>query len=325
LFHLLPHANESIPQANVKFFYFLHTETPGKSPSACLSHHKITIVFMFEGCRYGLRSFAGHMENMFNSVMITGASSGLGEEFARQLAGSVRKMVLVARRAERMERIAERLREAFPGTAVMVIAADLAKPGDRVSAMTQAAEAGFAPDLLVNNAGLGDYGEFATAEWADIEAMLKVNTEALTHLSHLAAPHMIRRGGGGIMNVSSLASTLPIPDFAVYAATKAYVSSFSEALRIELREHGIQVMALCPGPVKTEFGEVARREGSSKGMPAHALFYVPKEQVVAEALRGMEHDRARVFPGLKIAAAGLLIGALPLFLLRMVMAQRPRR
>lgn len=262
---------------------------------------------------------------MFDCAMVTGASSGLGEEFARQLAGSVGKLVLVARRAERLERIAESLRVDFPQMAVMVIAADLGKAGDRVSVMARAAEAGFAPDLLVNNAGLGDYGEFATAEWSNLEAMLRVNVEGLTHLSHLAAPHMIRQGGGGILNVSSLASTLPIPDFAVYAATKAYVSSFSEALRIELREHGIRVMSLCPGPVKTEFGEIARREGSSEGMPTHALFYVTKEQVVAEALQGMELGCARVFPGLKIAAAGLLIGALPVFLLRMVMAQRPRR
>lgn len=278
-----------------------------------------------KGCACAGPGFAGRMEKLFDCAMVTGASSGLGEEFARQLAGSVGKLVLVARRAERLERIAEGLRGSFPHTAVMVIAADLAKAGDRVSAMASAAEAGFAPDLLVNNAGLGEYGEFATAEWANLEAMLKLNVEGLTHLSHLAAPYMIRRGGGGILNVSSLASTLPIPDFAVYAATKAYVSSFSEALRIELREHGIRVMSLCPGPVKTEFGEVARRDGSSEGMPAHALFYVRKEQVVAEALCGMERGSARVFPGLKIAAAGLLLGALPLFVLRVLMARRPRR
>jgi short-subunit dehydrogenase len=257
--------------------------------------------------------------------MVTGASSGLGEEFAWQLAGTVERLVLVARRVGRLDQIAGDIRERFPQTAVMVLQADLSVPEDRVSVFEKVAGAGFTPDLLVNNAGLGDYGEFVTAEWAGIEAMLKVNVEALTHLSHLAAPHMKRRGSGGILNVSSLASTLPIPDFAVYAATKAYVSSFSEALRIELREHGIRVTSLCPGPVKTEFGEVARREGSSEGMPAHALFYVPKEQVVAEALRGLDRDRARVFPGLKIAVAGLAIGAVPLFLLRMLMSQRPRR
>lgn len=257
--------------------------------------------------------------------MVTGASSGLGEEFAGQLAGGVGKLVLVARRAGRLDQIANALRERFPQTAVMVIAADLAVPEERVAAMERAAEAGFAPDLLINNAGLGDYGEFVTADWGSLEAMLRVNIEALTHLSHLAAPQMKKRGGGAILNVSSLAATLPIPDFAVYAATKAYVSSFSEALRIELREHGIRVTALCPGPVRTEFGEVARRQGASEGMPSHALFYVPKEQVVAEALRGLERGKARVFPGLKIAAAGLAIGAIPLFLLRMAMSHRPRR
>jgi len=265
------------------------------------------------------------MEVGYDCAMVTGASAGLGEEFSWQLAGGVGKLVLVARRTERLERIASEIRAAFPRTAVMVIPADLAEPRERISALQQAAAAGFAPDLLVNNAGLGDYGEFVTADWTNLEAMLKVNVEALTHLSHLAAPHMVRRGGGVILNVSSLASTLPIPDFAVYAATKAYVSSFSEALRIELREHGVRVMALCPGPVKTEFGEVARRQGGSERMPAHALFYVSKEQVVAEALRGVERNCARVFPGLKIAAAGLAIGALPLFLLRILMARRPRR
>lgn len=262
---------------------------------------------------------------MFDCAMVTGASAGLGEEFARQLAGSVEKLVLVARRTERLERIAEGLRGSFPHTAVMVIAADLAKPGERVAAMEKAAEAGFAPDLLVNNAGLGDYGEFASAEWANLEAMLKVNVEGLTHLSHLAAPYMIRRGRGGILNVSSLASTLPIPDFAVYAATKAYVSSFSEALRIELREHGIRVMSLCPGPVKTEFGDVARRESSDSGIPTSPLFYISKEQVVREALEGLNRSKARVFPGLRVAAAGFIIGALPLFALRLIMSRRPRR
>lgn len=257
--------------------------------------------------------------------MVTGASSGLGEEFAWQLADRVAKLVLVARRADRLEHIAAAIRESFPHVAVMVIAADLALPDERVEAIAKASEAGFAPDLLVNNAGLGDYGEFITADWPGIEAMLKVNIEALTHLSHLAAAYMKQRGSGGILNVSSLASVLPIPDFAVYAATKAYVSSFSEALRIELRDYGIRVTSLCPGPVKTEFGEVARRKDSAEGMPAHALFYVPKEQVVAEALRGLDRDRARVFPGLKIAVAGLAFGALPLFLLRTVMNRRPRR
>jgi short-subunit dehydrogenase len=155
--------------------------------------------------------------------------------------------------------------------------------------------------------------------------MLRVNVEALTHLAHLLAPGMIRSGGGAIINVSSLASLLPIPDFAVYAATKAYVTSFSEALRIELREHGVDVLAVCPGPVHTEFGIIARRNENSPGMPSREWFYVAREQVVADSLAALDHKRARVYPGLKIAAAAMVLSALPMALLRVVMSRRPRR
>ena len=265
------------------------------------------------------------MENHYSCVLITGASSGLGEEFAKQLAGKVDRLVLVARRVGRLDQIAGSIRDAYPQTAVMVVAADLAAAHERKSLMEKLVGAGFSPDFLINNAGLGDYGEFETADWNSLEAMLKVNVEALTHLSHLALPEMKARGAGGILNVSSLASTLPIPDFAVYAATKAYVSSFSEALRIELADDSINVMSLCPGPVKTEFGEVARREGGSTGLPGNDFFYVDKEQVVSEALRGFDRGKARVFPGLQVAAAGLLIGAAPIVLLRLMMSFRPRK
>jgi short-subunit dehydrogenase len=136
---------------------------------------------------------------------------------------------------------------------------------------------------------------------------------------------MIRRGNGAVVNVSSLASLLPIPDFAVYAATKAYVTSFSEALRIELRQHGIPVLAVCPGPVHTGFGEVARRDEHLPGMPARECFYVPREQVVAESLVALESNRARVYPGLKTAAAALVISVIPIVLLRVALGFRPRR
>ena len=235
-------------------------------------------------------------------------------------------MVLVARRPDRLEEVSKKVRESNPDTEVLVIAADLSKPGERGALVEKTRDAGFVPDMLINNAGLGDYGEFSTAAWEDIDRMLRVNIEALTHMSHLFAPEMMKGGFGVILNVSSLASTLAIPDFAVYAATKAYVSSFTEALRIELKEHGVSVLSLCPGPVKTEFGEVARREGESRGMPpAHKSFYVSKEQVVAESLSGIHRGRARVFPGLQVAATGLIIGALPLAVLRVLMGYRPRK
>ncbi len=261
----------------------------------------------------------------FSTILITGASSGLGEEYALQLAGRTDRLVLTARRKDLLDALAGRLLLAHPALRVTVMAADLAKPEDRNGLLEQLAVEGIVPDLLVNNAGLGDYGEFATAEWPKLEAMLRVNVEALTHLTHLLLPGMIRSGGGAIINVSSLASLLPIPDFAVYAATKAYVTSFSEALRIELRDHGVEVLAVCPGPIHTGFGVVARRGENLPGIPARESFYVPREQVVAESLAAMDRKKARVYPGLRIAAAALVLSALPMALIRVVMSRRPRR
>lgn len=261
----------------------------------------------------------------FSCALITGASSGLGEEFALQLAPHADCLILVARREGLMEKLAERIRTLHPATAVAVMAADLTLASERERLVTALSVNDLAPDLLINNAGLGDYGEFATAEWPKLESMLRLNVEALTHLTHALVPGMIRQGGGGVVNVSSLACLLPIPDFAVYAATKAYVTSFSEALRLELREHGIPVLALCPGPVHTGFGEVAGRGAGGPKMPGYEWFYVPKEQVVAGALAALARNQARVYPGLKTAAAALVLAAIPIILLRVALGLRPRR
>ena len=240
-----------------------------------------------------------------------------------QLACMTNHLVLVARRAGLLENLAERIRVEYPKTAVSVIAADLSDGMERERVAAILREAGLKTDLLVNNAGLGDYGDFASADWPKLEAMLRVNIEALTHLTHLLLPTM--PPGGAVLNVSSLASLMPIPDFAVYAATKAYVTSFSEALRIELRERGIRVIAVCPGPVHTEFGNVARRDESLPGIPSRECFYVPRGQVVAESLAALAAGRARVYPGLKIAAAAVVISIVPLALMRLIMARRPRQ
>lgn len=261
----------------------------------------------------------------FSCALVTGASSGLGEEFALQIAPRVGKLVLVARRESLLEDLGARVRALHPHVAVAVFPVDLSRPAEREKLLEGLAEIGFIPDLLVNNAGLGDYGEFAAADWAKLETMLHVNIEALTHLTHALLPDMIRRGGAAIINVSSLASVIPIPDFAVYAATKAYVTSFSEALRIELREYEIPVLAVCPGPVRTEFGNVARRSENSPGMPSHPAFYVPKEQVVSESLAALDRDCARVYPGFSTAVAALVLCALPIVAIRLVMSFRPRK
>lgn len=263
--------------------------------------------------------------DFFSCALVTGASSGLGEEFALQLAPRVKQLVLVARREPLLRDLAARIRARWPQLEVAVMAADLTDHGGCERLAVSLAEHGLLPDLLVNNAGMGDYGEFATSEWPRIEAMLRLNVEALTHFTHTLVPAMIRRGGGAIVNVSSLASLIPIPDFAVYAATKAYVTSFSEALRMELRGHGIRVLAVCPGPVHTGFGAVAKRGPQGRNMPGHEWFYVPKEQVVAEALTALAQNRARVYPGLRIAASALVLSVLPLVLLRLALGLRPRQ
>ncbi|MFU8892240.1 MAG: SDR family NAD(P)-dependent oxidoreductase [Luteolibacter sp.] len=260
----------------------------------------------------------------YSCALVTGASAGLGEEFAIQLAPRVSKLVLVARREERLHHLADQLRDRYPHCAVAVIAADLSKHAEREALISALADTGFLPDLLVNNAGLGDYGEIVSAEWPRIEAMLRVNIDALTHLTHALVPHMIRRGHGAVMNVSSIAGLLPLPDAGVYAATKAYVSSFSEALRIELRKYRIPVVAVCPGPVKTEFNQVARRSPGDPGMPSPPWFRVPRDQVVAESLAALDGDRPRVFPGLKTALVAALMAGLPLLVLRPILAARLR-
>jgi short-subunit dehydrogenase len=257
-------------------------------------------------------------------ALVTGASSGIGAEFARQLAPDCRQLVLVARRVERLEKVSVRLAVSHPDLEVRIFAADLIEIGDRERLLEWLAGERLVPDLLVNNAGIGDYGELVTAEWAKLEAMIRLNVESLTWLTHAVVPAMIAAGGGAVLNVSSLASLLPIPDFAAYAATKAYVTSFSEALRLELREHGIGVTALCPGPVRTEFGENARRPGG-RGGPLHKDFYVECAQVVAEGLAALRTNRPVVFPGWKIAAAAAVISLLPMVAIRALMSHRPRR
>ena len=261
----------------------------------------------------------------YRSVMITGASGGIGEEFARQLVRSCDQMILIARREERLLQLASDLKAINPHLDVLHFTVDLVSRQLRAEFIDLLQDHGAKPDLLINNAGMGDFGEFAEANWPKLERMIELNVTALSHLTQAVLPDMISRGGGDILNVSSLASILPIPDFAVYAATKSYVTSFSEALRMELKGHNINVLALCPGPVHTGFGSVAMRGDQANKIPGKEFFYTPKEQVVREALVGLDHQRARVYPGLKIALAALAISALPIIATRMIMGTRPRK
>ena len=258
----------------------------------------------------------------YSCSLITGASSGLGEEYARRLAPLSDVIVIAARRKELLDALAAELAVLSPDTEVHSIVGDLTLRADRVDLFKKLDAMALSPDLLVNNAGMGDYGSFESAEWGKLDAMLQVNVTALTHLCHLFLPGMLEQQRGSIINVSSLASTLPIPDFAVYAATKAYVSSFSEALRLELREYHIPVLAVCPGPVHTGFGKVATRAESAEALPARDGFYVSKEKVVQDSLRALLADKARVYPGWKIALLAGVISLMPMALVRAVSLNR---
>jgi len=160
-------------------------------------------------------------------------------------------------------------------------------------------------------------GNFENADPAKIESMLEVNIVALTRLTRWAVPAMVKRQRGWICNVGSSAGILPLPTFAVYAATKAYVNSLSEALRLELRHAGIKVLALCPGPVETEFGQVASRPDGKRKFSAPAALAVPKENVVRQTLDALAVGRCRLIPGLTVRFPMLLAESTPRWMMRL--------
>jgi uncharacterized protein len=249
------------------------------------------------------------------NALITGASAGIGREFARQLARRARLLILVARREEKLSELRDELTQQCPNLTVHTRTADLADLAQVKELMAWLDYEEIDVDLLINNAGLGDLGPFATSDPIRNEQMILVNVMALTSLTRHLLPQMIARKRGGILNVSSSAGFLPIPTFAIYAATKAYVTSFSEALRAELRGTGVSVCALCPGPVHTEFQEVAKRPGGHRE-DGPEFVHVSVEQVVRDALKGLESDRPLVIPGLPMKIVMFLMRITPMPILR---------
>ena len=249
------------------------------------------------------------------NALITGASAGIGREFARQLAGRAQSLILVARREQRLNELRDGLTQQHPNLRIQVRETDLADLPQIEELTTWLERERIDVDLLINNAGLGDSGPFATSDLRRNEQMMLVNMVALTSLTRHLLPQMIARKRGGILNVSSSAAFLPIPNFAVYAATKAYVTSFSEALRAELHGTGVSVCALCPGPVHTEFQEVASRPG---GQPDSGpeFVHVSVEQVVRDALAALEADRPLVIPGFAMKLGIFLVRITPMPILR---------
>ena len=250
------------------------------------------------------------------TALITGASAGIGREFTRQLAPRAGTLVLVARRSERLEELRAELTSQRPTLHVHVHSTDLSKHKSVTQLCEWLQQESIRPDLLINNAGLGDRGSFVTSDFARVNDMMQVNVVSLTLLTRKLLPTMIAARRGAILNVSSSASFLPIPDMAVYAASKAFVTSFSEALRSEVRGFGITVSALCPGPVHTEFDAIASRPDASK-QAAPEFAYVSAEDVVRAALDGIESERAVVIPGLAMKLGMLLVRLTPMPILRL--------
>lgn len=257
-------------------------------------------------------------------ALITGASAGIGREFAWQLATRAQSLILIARREERLVELRDELNQRYPNVAVSIRKADLAELSQIHELAAWLHHEGIDVDLLINNAGLGDSGDFATSDPVRDEQMTLVNVVALTTLTRRLVPKMIAQGHGGILNVSSSAAFLPIPDCAVYAATKAYVNSFSEALRVELQGTGVDVCALCPGPVHTEFQEVAKRPGSHPNIGPEFV-HVSVKKVVQDALAALEANKPLIIPGFAMKLGMFLVRLIPMPLLRLLLRRARRR
>jgi len=242
----------------------------------------------------------------WNRALVTGASSGIGKAIAEQLADDGTALVLVARDGDRLSALADRL-----PTECEVLTADLADPvalatvEARITGLTNETSP---VDLVVNNAGLGYLGPFHELDVDRESAVMAVNVHAVHRLSHAAASALVARGhGGGILNVSSMAAWLPMPNSATYAASKAFVNSMSESLRGELEPHGVHVTALCPGYTRTEFQD---RAGFDSSQVPDVLWQTATE-VAAAGLTGVAANRAIVVPGTKNRIGAGLISALP--------------
>jgi len=253
-------------------------------------------------------------------ALVTGASSGIGSAFARALRARGERLVLVARRADRLEALAQEL---GGSDVAAVIPMDLAEPGGPARLQAEVDRRGLGVDMLVNNAGFGDTGPFLEAPIERLLGMIDLNARALVELTRRFLPGMIARGRGRIVNVVSNGAFQPVPYLAVYAATKSLALSFTEALASEVRGTGVRLQALCPGLTETEFFEAAR---TGKELMVNRLPRMSPEEVVACALRGLDRGRLRVIPGLPNRLLAAVVRISPRGLARRVAAQlyRPR-
>ena len=239
------------------------------------------------------------------TALVTGASAGFGEQFARQLAGRDWNVVVVARSADRLDTLAGELHDTH-GVDVEVLPADLTDR-EQLGAVEARLSADPPVSLLVNNAGFGTIGRFVDLPVDREDDEVRLNCLAAVRLCHAAAPAMVERGVGAILNVSSMAGFQPTPGMAIYGATKAFLTSFSEALHEELGGTGVHVMALCPGFSHTGFQE--RAEVTGEGVPE--FMWMEPADIVQAALRDLDRKRAVSVPGLLNRVTAGLTEVLP--------------
>ena len=228
-----------------------------------------------------------------STAVVTGASSGIGEEIARELAGRGHGVTLVARRADRLEHLAKELTN--KGVRVEVLPADLSERAARTELPGRIEALGLTPDILVNNAGLSTLGPVHRADPGAEINLVEVDVAAVVDLCTRLLPGMVERGRGAIINVASTAAFQPMPGQAAYAAAKAFVLSYSRALTGELRGTGVTVTAHCPGPVHTEFEDVAGFENAENSLPS--FMWVTAAEVARAAVSGADKGSAVVIPG----------------------------
>ncbi|MCB1154232.1 SDR family oxidoreductase [bacterium] len=228
------------------------------------------------------------------NVLITGASSGIGREMARQIAPRAKALVLVARRTERLEELKSEFAQKYTNLKVLVQPCDLTDQASIDTLLeTVLGELGTI-DVLVNNAGFGDLQIFDKAAWDKLDRMIRLNINALTYLTHKLVPAMVERKSGGIINVSSSFGMSFLPGFSVYIGTKHFVNGFCDALVCDLAGTGVRVTCVCPGPVKTEFNEVAQ---DAIRLPNPAPMEISAERCARESIAAFDAGKARVVPG----------------------------
>ena len=243
-------------------------------------------------------------------ALVTGASAGLGAEFARQLSARGHRLVLAARRKDRLDDLAAELGNA------RAVEIDLSRTGAASKLIDEIEGAGESIDLLINNAGFGLHGRFDKADPKRLRQMIDLNCGALTELCRAALPAMVERKTGAILNVASTAAFQPGPGMAVYFATKAFVLSLSEALHEEVRRFGVKVVALCPGLTHTEFGQVA----GFKAKASIDRFFMESGPVVQAGIEALENNKAVAIPGIINKLSGQGHRLLPRSLVRKIAA-----